>query len=231
MRQVLHRVKFPTEDPRLAEVGLQQASCRWIWRYGRQAHPWWLWGSNTPLPPLYNSSLERQALHPWGLPLLNSTPHQRMLINKSHIYSGNKQTFSLDLSLLSSFNIICIFVGLFLAMLGIWSRALHALSKCSVAELQPLSLLKFSFLLNAYFKWVQSTFNIVFLVFIMHLIQTILSPCNVSAGMYQLISEYRQFLQFISKDRVLLSEFSSRKHSFPFSRFVLIFFWKLNFLG
>lgn len=188
-------------------------------------------GVKYTLPPLCHGSPERQALHPWGLPLLNSTPHQRMLMSKSHIYSGNKQAFFLDLSLLRSFNIICIFVGLFLAMLGIWSRALHALSKCSVAGLQPLSLLKFSFLFNAYFKWVQSTFNIVFLVFIMHLIQTILSPCNVPAGMYQLISEYRQFLRFISQDRVLLSEFSSIKHSFPFSRFVLIFFWKLNFLG
>lgn len=188
-------------------------------------------GVKYTLPPLYHGSPERRALHPWGLPLLNSTPHQRMLMSKSHIYSGNKQAFFLDLSLLRSFNIICIFVGLFLAMLGIWSRALHALSKCSVAGLQPLSLLKFSFLFNAYFKWVQSTFNIVFLVFIMHLIQTILSPCNVPAGMYQLISEYRQFLRFISQDRVLLSEFSSIKHSFSFSQFVLIFFWKLNFLG
>lgn len=151
------------------------------------------------------------------------------LINLTSILKTNKPFF-LDLSLLSSFKIICIFVGLFLAMLGVWSRALYALSKCSVAELQPLSLLKFNFLLNAYFKWVQSTFNIVFLVFIMYLIQTIPSTCNVPAGMYHLISEYSQLLQFISKDRVSLSEISSIKHSFPFSRFVLIFLWKLNFI-
>lgn len=79
-----------------------------------------------------------------GLPLVNSTCHQSMLINKSHISSENEQTFSLDLSLPSSLEVLCIFVGLFLAVLGIVeTRALHALNKCSVAE----SLLKFNSLL------------------------------------------------------------------------------------
>lgn len=75
-----------------------------------------------------------------------------MLINKSHIYSENKPFFSRPFfaKLFKSHLHVCGFV--FLSVLGIESRALHELSKCSVAELHSQSLLKFNFLLNAYFK-------------------------------------------------------------------------------